>query len=174
MIVFYIILSVGLMSFIEWVGHYYIMHRKFPFCDKIFRNHAILHHRTYFKVFNHEEDEAGRQLNIKLEVFEDLLRASPLLILLYLVSPLFCVIFTATFVAHHVIWNLIHSEMHNPTDCFFRDFGVFKWLQSHHWMHHRYPGRNYNVVLPLFDYIFGTHQPMSDKDRGDRFEELGY
>jgi sterol desaturase/sphingolipid hydroxylase (fatty acid hydroxylase superfamily) len=34
--------------------------------------------------------------------------------------------------------------------------GIFFRLNGHHLLHHRYMGKNYNVVLPMADLCLGT------------------
>ena len=40
---------------------------------------------------------------------------------------------------------------------------VFYRLNGHHLLHHRYMGRNFNVVLPFWDLCFGTLLLRSSK-----------
>ena len=58
---------------------------------------------------------------------------------------------------HHFIWNQIHMEMHKPEKRFFSHWSTYKFLARYHYLHHRYPNKNFNVVLPLADYVLGTH-----------------
>jgi sterol desaturase/sphingolipid hydroxylase (fatty acid hydroxylase superfamily) len=45
--------------------------------------------------------------------------------------------------------------MHKPEQRFFADYPVFKYLARHHYLHHVHGNTNYNVVLPLADYVLG-------------------
>lgn len=61
---------------------------------------------------------------------------------------------------HHIVWNAIHLQMHKPEPVFFEDWRIYKWLTTHHYMHHLHPDRNFNVTFPLADYVLGTvHKP---------------
>jgi sterol desaturase/sphingolipid hydroxylase (fatty acid hydroxylase superfamily) len=46
--------------------------------------------------------------------------------------------------------------MHKPEKRFFSDWPVYKFLGRHHYLHHKHPDKNFNVVLPLADYVLGT------------------
>jgi sterol desaturase/sphingolipid hydroxylase (fatty acid hydroxylase superfamily) len=46
--------------------------------------------------------------------------------------------------------------MHKPERRFFSEWPIYKFLARHHYLHHKYPNKNFNVVLPLADYVLGT------------------
>jgi sterol desaturase/sphingolipid hydroxylase (fatty acid hydroxylase superfamily) len=39
---------------------------------------------------------------------------------------------------------------------FFSEWPAYKYLTRHHYLHHLHPDKNFNVVLPLGDFVFGT------------------
>jgi sterol desaturase/sphingolipid hydroxylase (fatty acid hydroxylase superfamily) len=46
-------------------------------------------------------------------------------------------------------------------------------LARHHYLHHRYPNKNFNVVFPLADYVLGTNARANEADlAGMRAEGL--
>jgi sterol desaturase/sphingolipid hydroxylase (fatty acid hydroxylase superfamily) len=55
-------------------------------------------------------------------------------------------------------------EMHKPEKRFFSHWSVYKFLARHHYLHHRYQNKNFNVVLPLADYVLGTSVRASRAD----------
>jgi hypothetical protein len=77
-------------------------------------------------------------------------------LLLACVSTTAAVMFPLVVCMHHVLWNLIHLEMHKPANRAFAKWAVFKHVARHHFLHHRYPNTNFNVALPIGDYLFGT------------------
>ena len=165
---FWFVLWFFAMSFFEHLAHRHFMHRKsivdrwFP---RVFESHAVNHHRRYFKIFNFEPDENGRVENIRLS----LLPSMPLALIfsgfVFWFSWKASATFLLAILVHHLIWNAIHTEMHNPRQRFFANWGVYKFLARYHLMHHRYPGKNYNVVVPLADFVFGTYIRQSPSDR---------
>ncbi len=156
------------MSFVEHLAHRQFMHRKslidrwFP---RVFEGHAINHHHKYYREFNYEPDEVARKENIKLKI----LPSAPIALLLAGIIICFSwragVMFLAAVLAHHLIWNAIHEEMHDSKQRFFVNWGAYRFLARYHWMHHKYPGHNFNVVVPLADFVWGTHARPSEKDR---------
>jgi len=46
--------------------------------------------------------------------------------------------------------------MHKPEQRFFSTWPIYKFLARYHWLHHRSPDKNFNVVFPLADYVLGT------------------
>lgn len=167
LIVSYIIASVLLISFFEWWIHRYLMHKDFsriPYLSLLFRNHTYQHHNRFYQTFNNEIDEVGRQFALRTEILPNFILMSPIYLVVYLVNPWFALVLACTQLFHHITWNVIHNEMHNPSCRFIRWIPGYKFLEFHHWMHHRYKGKNFNIVFPIFDYIMGTHIKPSEKD----------
>lgn len=163
------------MSFIEHLAHRHFMHRKSPFhkwFPEVYERHAILHHRRYYKVFNHEPDDYGRTLNIHIDILPSLPISLVLAAFGLLVSWQCSSMILVAVLVHHVIWNIIHEEMHDPKGWFFASWRLYRFLARYHWMHHRYPGKNYNVVLPLADFVWGTYLKPSAKDN-QNMQEIG-
>ena len=47
---------------------------------------------------------------------------------------------------------------------FFGNTRLFKQLARHHYLHHRYPAKNFNVFLLVGDYVFGTMAKPTEAD----------
>jgi hypothetical protein len=168
-------LSLVAMSFIEHAIHRWLMHRKrlpsivyrlFPFLLKVFEQHTFLHHRKYYETFNYEPDPYGRDLDITLSIPLSIAMAIPVCFGLWFLSPISAGTFMGTVIGHNIVWNAVHSEMHRPKQAWFSKTRVYKYLTVNHWMHHAYPGKNFNVVLPpVADMVMGTYLLPSDKDQ---------
>ena len=65
---------------------------------------------------------------------------------------------------HHTIWNQIHLEMHKPEGRFFANWAAYKFVARHHFLHHRYPDKNFNVAFPVGDFLCGTIATASSDD----------
>jgi hypothetical protein len=167
-----------LMSFIEHLVHRSLMHRqnflakKFAVFKKTFEHHTILHHGHYYKIFNDEPLPEGTDRGIRLSMQEGFWEALPISLLIGTVSLLGAVIFEFVVCGHHFLWNKIHLEMHKPEKRFFSDWSIYKFLARHHYLHHRYPDKNFNVVLPFADYILGTNVRPSNADLSE-MRQLG-
>jgi hypothetical protein len=155
---------VVLMSIIEHQVHSQLMHRKpkhflwrnLAARRKIFTSHAIEHHRQYHGSFHDEALPPGEDRGIRLNVREGLLESLPVSILLSFFSITGAVMFPLVVCMHHLLWNQIHLEMHQPAGRPFAQWAAFKFVARHHYLHHRYPNKNFNVALPVGDFLFGT------------------
>ena len=53
-------------------------------------------------------------------------------------------------------YEYMHWCMHLPKKRGIERSGIYFRLNGHHLLHHRYMGKNFNVVFPLADLILGT------------------
>jgi hypothetical protein len=155
-IVGWFIFSCVLMSFIEHQVHSRLMHRKTAAFKRAFEAHAIVHHQHYSKIFSDEPVAPGEDKEIRLTVRKAPIKAIPFAALIALVSWQGAIVFVVVVCLHHWAWNKIHLEMHKPEQRLFSRWPVYNFLARYHWLHHRYPDKNFNVVFPLADYVLGT------------------
>lgn len=161
-----------LMSLIEHQVHARLMHRrpKLAFLrtlnarKRIFTSHAVEHHRQYRKSFHDDPSPHGEDRGIRLNIFEGLVESLPVSLLLAFFSTTGAVLFPVVVCLHHLMWNLIHMEMHKPAGRFFSQWRIYKALARHHYLHHRYPDKNFNVALLAGDFLFGTMAKASEAD----------
>jgi hypothetical protein len=137
----------------EWV------YRAFPYVLAAFEAHGIRHHRIWYRVFDYEPDPVGREENLPIPMKETVLMlvaAFPLWSPIFLVSIAGGSVFLATALIHNRLWSFFHRQMHIPRAVFYRDWAVFRFLAIHHFLHHQDVRRNFNVVFPFADLLFGT------------------
>jgi hypothetical protein len=148
-------------SFVEWGLHRYIMHRPLGNFTYPYRRHALIHHRifkadhTYHLI--HEQDK----YTIPMAWWN-----GPALIALSLLPFLAASLLTgcwgilcggaAAISSYYGAYEYMHWCMHLPRKRNVERSGIFFRLNGHHLLHHRYMGRNFNVVLPLADLCLGT------------------
>ena len=157
------------ISFGELAIHRHLMHRQrlpgwlyrvLPDLRAQFKNHALLHHGKYYDEFDHEPDPEGKTFNVRI-LWGDRLRLQitflPVAIALaFLVSWVSALTFAGTILLHNHLWGVVHMQMHLPEDdCWFRNTRYFRFISRHHFMHHQQSNKNYNVVLPLADFVLG-------------------
>jgi len=58
--------------------------------------------------------------------------------------------------AYYVAYEYMHYCMHVPRKRNLERSGIFFRLNGHHLLHHRFMHKNFNVVLPIVDLLFGT------------------
>lgn len=155
---------VVVMSIIEHQVHSGLMHHKpkhfltrgLAFRKKIFTSHAIEHHDQYRRSFHDDPVPPGEDRGIRLCLHEGLIESLPLSLALCWYSTIGAIMFPVVVCMHHLIWNQIHLEMHKPQQRFFSNWTAYKLVARHHFLHHRYPTKNFNVAFPVGDYLFGT------------------
>jgi len=152
------------MSLVEHQVHAKLMHRKPKFFlfrnlrarTKIFTSHSLEHHVQYREEFHDEPLPPGEDRGIRLNPREGLIESLPLALVLSPFTTIGAIMFPIVVVLHHLTWNFVHLEMHQPKGRFFGNTRLFKKLARHHYLHHRYPAKNFNVFLLVGDYVFGT------------------
>ena len=165
------IFSCVLMSFVEHLVHSRLMHRTnflsrhTASFKRVFKAHALVHHKHYSKIFSDEPVAPGEDKEIRLTVRKAPIKAMPIAAPIALVSWEAAAMFVAVMTFHHWTWNKLHLEMHKPQQRLFSTWAVYKFLARHHFLHHRYPNRNFNVVLPLADYLLRTRVRANEDDR---------
>jgi len=148
-------------SFFEWTLHRYIMHKPVKFFRYPFERHALIHHHifkadeTYHLI--HEEDK----YTIPMAWWN-----GPALIAVGMIPFVAGSIFvkswgfaTGAFIAcsaYYGAYEYMHWCMHLPRKRSVERSGIFFRLNGHHLLHHRYMGKNFNVVCPLADLCLGT------------------
>jgi Fatty acid hydroxylase superfamily len=169
-------------SLFEYLVHRFVMHDGLPVSEKklLFplqrENHAVLHHGTFYKQFDHEEDERGREISIVFTA-KDILTFQlcflPVMIAIAFVSPVVAICFSFVALVHNFLWNTIHRQMHQPGHPGWAKWGAYRFLARYHYLHHRHTGTNYNVVLPFMDPFFGTRAKATREDV-EEIARLGY
>ncbi len=163
-------------SFFEWTLHRYLMHT--PIWRYPFRAHALVHHGLF---------RTGNQYFLSdLKVIKKVRFAwwnAPFIIILH-VPAILWLEKTAelkiaagaliALVVYYLLYEVLHYCMHIPKGRRLENTAWFRWLDSHHHMHHKRHFYNLNVVFPLADMVFGTfipaaeHLPVPDRETGVR------
>ena len=163
---------VVLMSIIEHQVHCRLMHKKprnflvrgLRLRQKMFTSHAVEHHTQYRKTFHDDPVPPGEDRGIRLNLLEGLVESLPLSLVLVWFSVTGAIMFPVVVCLHHAIWNQIHLEMHKPESRFFSNWAAYRCVARHHYLHHRYPDKNFNVAFPIGDFLFGTIAKPSEAD----------
>ncbi len=169
------IFSCILMSFIEHQVHSRLMHRRsFARFERTFQAHAIVHHKEHYSEhFTDEPVPVGEDKEIRLTVQKAPIKAIPFALVIAIFSWPGALIFVFVATMHHWIWNKIHLEMHKPEHRGFSNWPIYKYLARYHWLHHKYPSKNFNVVIPFADFVLGTCAKASNHDLEEMYQ-LGF
>lgn len=159
----------------EWLLHKYVMHRRVKIGPFVFsypyKAHNIIHHHTFMA------DETYHVRNEKDEHFIPMAWWNGIVLVAAGMMPFSAVclcighwfgIMAGGFLgctAYYAAYESMHWCMHKPLvrRRLVEKYGFFRKLNGHHILHHRYMGKNYNVVLPIYDWAFGTLMRRSPK-----------
>jgi hypothetical protein len=147
---------------VEWRAHKDILHKRQRPFELLYDRHTPVHHRVYMT-----DDMAMRS---RREFALVLVPAYGILLILAVTVPIALVLamlhqrnpaclFVATTTFYVVSYEWLHLSYHLPTDSFIGGLWVIKKLRRHHALHHdpRLMRRwNFNVSLPLWDWVRGT------------------
>jgi len=187
-IIIYIIILYIITSLIEWCAHYYFMHGNG--IGSIFKeeDHIYHHKKTYLSQYNTGPES---ELVFRLYALATILLTIMILIILsffWHIIPYFkynfsyitfMVIVLLTTLFYFWCWGSIHSRYHNRKIEIYNQISynlvpyfspdvnspIYKYLFKYHTLHHMNKGEskgNYNIICPLFDYIFGTYTSRVD------------
>ncbi|MEK7170633.1 MAG: fatty acid hydroxylase [Patescibacteria group bacterium] len=148
-------------SFFEWTLHKYFMHRKTWGLEYPVRAHAGVHHttfkadRTYHLLC--EEDKWTIPMKWWNGPFLILLSGIPFDLVGWRIGTWAVPVTAAiTIGLYYATYEYIHWCMHLPKSRRLEFSWLFRKLNGHHLLHHRYMHKNFNVVLPLADVCLGT------------------
>lgn|GEM_PF-451874 len=145
-------------SFYEWYFHKCWMH--VPRTPKeAFRGHTIVHHGLYKGDDSYfvPEDEHPSHILLKpyaLPVIV-LMHVPIMLLVEHFIHHTFLGAFVSTIV-YFVVYEYTHWNMHVPRGHYIEKFRWFQFLRRHHHLHHKYFQKNFCVLFPLADVVFGT------------------
>lgn len=158
-------------NFFEWRVHKGILHKRTWPWEIIYDKHTPMHHMIYV-----EEDMALRSSS---EFRLVLIPAAGVLGIVLAAAP-FAVgigklwsasagwLFLAATSLFMVSYELLHLAYHAPKSSIINRLALVRILRAHHAKHHdpRLMQRwNFNVTVPLFDWIMGTIAPKDDAPR---------
>ena len=157
-----------LSNFFEWRVHKHVLHRRWkwpPPVQMIYDKHTPMHHMIYI-----EEDMALRSTK---EFRLVLIPAAGVLGIVLAAAPIATAIgrlwsgpagwlFLITASLYMVTYEVLHLCYHAPSDSFIGRMSFIRVMRAHHAKHHdpRFMQKwNFNVTVPLFDWIMRTIAP---------------
>ena len=155
-------------SLAEWVIHGTFMHRPLARFRHFYHGHAEVHHGIYrgdstYVVGDRKPEEIT--LAWWAMPFPILFHAPILLAIAIWVSAPAAAAILCVLILYQATYEYIHYCMHVPRNRWFERSSAFKWLNAHHLQHHRKHNMNLNIVLPIFDFLLGTRQRLSESAR---------
>ncbi len=155
------IIAVIYASFFEWTLHRYVMHRPVGKFTYPYMSHALVHHRIFKSDHTYHLINEKDKFTIPMAWWN-----GPVLIAIGLLPFLLAALLSGKWgiicgaalacAVYYGAYEYMHWCMHLPRKRNVERSGIFFRLNGHHLLHHRYMGRNFNVVLPLADLCLGT------------------
>jgi hypothetical protein len=153
-------------SLVVFVVHKYLLHRPIPGLTFAYRIHTLYHHK--FFTHNHVTWQSPRDFHIvffpPLVVAGFCLLGAPLLYagLSLLTEPNTALLGSATGVLYFFGYEVIHFCSHLPSHHWLiRRIPYLRLMREHH-RHHHNPKRmhraNFNIVLPIWDWLLGAYE----------------
>lgn len=152
---------------VEWLVHRGPLHHPWP--PRLpYNRHTLTHHAA----FSDRDMSVASWRELRIVLFP--LYALPLLELMVL--PVFALVwwmlgrnaaalFAFASVLYYLIYELLHLAYHLPVGHPVSRLRVVGWLKRHHQRHHdprRMTAGNFNVSIPLFDWLLGTRLPDAE------------
>jgi len=163
-----------LANFFEWRVHKHVLHRRRWPMQVIYDKHTPMHHMIYI-----EDDMALRStkefrlvLMPAAGVLGVVIAATPIALGIgWLWSGMAGWLFLVSASVYMVSYELLHLAYHAPKDSFIGRRAIIAKLRAHHAKHHnpRYMQNwNFNVTIPLFDWMTGTIVPKDGNPKGKK------
>ena len=146
----------------EWRVHKYVLHRKMWPLAEIYNKHTPMHHGVY--VPGDMEIRSTKEFRLVLipasGVLAIVLSTAPLAAGLgHFLAPNVGWLFLVTAGLYMVTYELTHLSFHLAEDGFVGRRKIIQLLRQHHTRHHEprlMQNWNFNVTIPLFDWVLGT------------------
>lgn len=157
------LIAYAAISLVEYVVHRTFMHHMRTatrlgsnFLKQLCRNHMSLHHKKdYHHTSAHDEQDDVRW-QVSLAGF---LPNVVICFALTCIDPISGATMFVVGTIYGIVWWTVHSEMHRQEGRAFSGNAFFCYIERRHRLHHKYPKTNYNLLLPLWDWVFATEAP---------------
>ena len=148
-------------SFFEWCLHRFVMHRPVGRFTYAYRAHTTVHHKVFKADHSYHLLEEKDRKTIPMAWWNGPVLAA-IFILPFLpvawwmgswgvaLGALACI------ACYFTAYEYIHWCMHLPRARRVEKSWLFRRLNGHHLLHHRYMRKNFNVVFPFADLCLGT------------------
>lgn len=160
-------------NLVEYLGHRGPMHHPYRGLRRLFQRHAGEHHRFFTREAMCYESAADLYMVLfppVLQIFFLGVVAAPLgLLLFWLATPNMAWLWVATAMAYYLSYEILHFCHHLSPDTWLGRRALVTRLRQHHAIHHDptvMQHANFNITLPLMDWLFGTIQRTVPQGRG--------
>ena len=156
-------------NFVEWRAHKKLLHHRAWYAPVLYDQHTPKHHQIY--TTDSMEVRDPRELRLVLipayGILLILLSSAPMTYLLWRWAPNVAWLWLATNTLYILSYEWLHLAYHAPKTSFAGRNRWIRKLRRHHAIHHDLhlmQEKNFNVTVPLFDWILGTMVTRHDDD----------
>lgn len=158
-------------NLVVYIAHRWVLHIRLPFFPIAYNEHTLMHHFY----FTHQTMELKSNNDILYVLFKPyaiilflVLLAAPMSLLLGVtLSVNFALIVYATSSFFFILYETFHLIYHlDPKHKIYQYLPFMIPLREHHQIHHdihQMKDVNFNIIYPLFDWIFKTKLNLSDQ-----------
>lgn len=154
---------------VEWWAHKYLLHHRNPLAPVLYDQHTPKHHVVYT-----HRDMAIRDIRefrmVLIPAYGIMLIGLSILpvgaLIGYLTSPNIGALYAATAMAYAVGYEWLHLSYHLDPASRLGRTALIAWLRRHHSIHHDprlMQTLNFNVTVPIWDYVMGTATTTHDR-----------
>jgi len=175
--------SIGVVvsSFLEHAIHKYFLHStpkalsRNDYVKSMWKGHAISHHGHYAPDDHYTRDETNKDEVLVFSWYEGpliVITATAVFYFLDIAVRLLAgmnihfflpemIGMGIAFAIYYAAYEGLHAIMHVPKKWkWLHDMAFMRWLNRHHYQHHVDPRTNFNVILPIADYFWGTKKRL--------------
>jgi hypothetical protein len=155
------VIAVVFASFFEWTMHRFLMHQRVKIFSYPFEKHAMVHHQIFKADETYHLIKEEDKYTIPMAWWN-----GPAIIAVGIIPFVIAAVLLKNWgiicgslfacCAYYGTYEYLHWCMHLPRKRSVERSGIFFRLNGHHLLHHRYMGKNFNVVFPLADLCLGT------------------
>ena len=151
-----IILCILWCSICEWLLHRFIMHKPLFGFQYPYVAHAKVHHVIFKADKSYHLQKQSDKQTIPMAKWNGVVISTLAGLPWLLVGVKYFILAFVVSMCYYGVYETLHWYMHLPRRRKIEYRTWYRKLNGHHILHHRYTNRNYNVVLPFADLIFGT------------------
>ncbi len=155
-----IILTVFLLtlwcSICEWLLHRFIMHKPSFGLRYAYNAHHKVHHVIFKADKSYHLQKKSDKNTIPMAWWNGVVIAFLSSLPLTIIGWKYFFINYVVALCYYGVYETLHWYMHLPKRRKIEYRNWYRKLNGHHILHHRYTNKNFNVVLPFADLIFGT------------------
>ena len=143
-------------SICEWLLHRFVMHRPFLGIRYAYKAHHKVHHVIFKADKSYHLQKQSDKQTIPMAWWNGIVISTLAGLPWLLVGVKYFILAFVVSMCYYGVYETLHWYMHLPKRRKVEYRTWYRKLNGHHILHHRYTNRNYNVVLPFADLIFGT------------------